>query len=705
MRRRVGLLVTLLASSCGQGSKELLVAPHDAGGTIPDAAAAVDGDVDVDAAVDPTLGGPCVDDPQCDDHADCTFDRCDTTLHRCRNVPDDTRCDDGVYCNGHETCVIRRGCASGPVVTCEDGLSCTTDRCVEASQSCEHAPRDLDQDGDPDDRCDAKHDCNDLDPTVSSLHPEVCENGRDDNCDGRIDELPCVNAANDTCATGLVLGGPGTYALSSFAAHADYVLGCGASGPDVVATITVPSGPPKDVDVFVTAGTATPAVAIQSTCGDPGSDLACGTIGAGHTARTRGRSLAPGSYALVLAAATEQSLELSVDLLDATTRPTNETCANATSITAGTPFDVALVDATKDVPSACGAATGELTYSFVVSQPSDVRIFATTLRGNGTPVVSLRSSACTTSGDEIGCRVGTPIPLFARGLSQGTYVVTVAATAPIDARILVELAPATAPPADAACSPTPPAVSVNATMAFDLGSHESAIKDGCHAGGPTAAYDLTLANDSDVLVVGRFPANEAGTVSLDTPACTAATRLACASPATLARFAKHAVPAGDYRVVVADDLGEQGSVTTLVRDALPPTLVSDSDTCASVVDIPSTGGFFSGDTSSGSLHADFGASCDYASGSGAVDQILRLVLPQPRRVVLDMSGSPYTTLLDVRQGATCPGIEVSGACFVGFSGNRSFLDLSLAAGTYWVQVDGYAGATGPWNLDVRVLPP
>jgi hypothetical protein len=29
----------------------------------------------------------------------------------------------------------------------------------------------------------------------------------------------------------------------------------------------------------------------------------------------------------------------------------------------------------------------------------------------------------------------------------------------------------------------------------------------------------------------------------------------------------------------------------------------------------------------------------------------------------------------------------------------------LAVGTYWLQVDGYNGDRGPWNLDVRVLPP
>jgi hypothetical protein len=29
----------------------------------------------------------------------------------------------------------------------------------------------------------------------------------------------------------------------------------------------------------------------------------------------------------------------------------------------------------------------------------------------------------------------------------------------------------------------------------------------------------------------------------------------------------------------------------------------------------------------------------------------------------------------------------------------------MQPGQYWVMVDGYDGAKGAWNLDVRVLPP
>jgi hypothetical protein len=286
--------------------------------------------------------------------------------------------------------------------------------------------------------------------------------------------------------------------------------------------------------------------------------------------------------------------------------------------------------------------------------------------------------------------------------------VTLAGTAPIDGSLVVQTSAPTVAPADQTCAAPPPAL-VQGTMPFDLSSHEDAIKDGCFPGGPQAAFALPLAQASDVLLIGRFPPNEVGGVSLDGAACTAPSKLACDIAVSPVRVNKRNVPVGDYRVVVADSLAQQGTLTTLVRPAAAPTIVTGSDGCGpNVVDVPPDGGFFTGDTSNTSLLADFGGSCDSTnagSGGGARDQVLRLVLATTKRVVLDMDGSTYTTLLDVRQGATCPGQEVPGACFVGFSGARSFLDLTLAAGTYWIVLDGYNMASGPWNLDVRVLAP
>jgi hypothetical protein len=46
-----------------------------------------------------------------------------------------------------------------------------------------------------------------------------------------------------------------------------------------------------------------------------------------------------------------------------------------------------------------------------------------------------------------------------------------------------------------------------------------------------------------------------------------------------------------------------------------------------------------------------------------------------------------------------------GACSAGYVPLRSYLDLTLDPGTYWVQVDGFDYAAGAWFLDVRVVDP
>ena len=45
------------------------------------------------------------------------------------------------------------------------------------------------------------------------------------------------------------------------------------------------------------------------------------------------------------------------------------------------------------------------------------------------------------------------------------------------------------------------------------------------------------------------------------------------------------------------------------------------------------------------------------------------------------------------------------ACAVGYGANKSYLDLSLDAGTYYLQVDGFSMESGAWFLDVRVVDP
>lgn len=53
----------------------------------------------------------------------------------------DADCDDGLFCNGDETCVSQV-CQPGTAVACDDGVSCTTDSCDEVARICVAPPND-----------------------------------------------------------------------------------------------------------------------------------------------------------------------------------------------------------------------------------------------------------------------------------------------------------------------------------------------------------------------------------------------------------------------------------------------------------------------------------------------------------------------------------------------------------------------------------
>ncbi len=405
----------------------------------------------------------------------------------------------------------------------------------------------------------------------------------------------------------------------------------------MVAAITVPAGPPIDLDVWVTASTQV-AVAIQGTCGDSTSELACGSGSSATEVRARAYGVGPGTYyAVVTTQEAVADIQLQVDFLPNTPPPSDVDCASAAPITPGMPIDVSIVEPLPaNEPTACTTVTGELTYVFTLTQPQNVRVYASTSRGTGQPIIGLRAPHCTDAADELGCETAGQIGLFEENLQPGAYVVTLGATAPIDATLDVELSAATVPGPNQTCA-APPAIMPNGRISFDLSNNESAIKDGCYTQGPDAAYDLSLAAASDVLLIERVPQTETGGVSLDGPACDKASNLACDVEGTPVRVAKRNVSAGDYRVVVADTLGLQGTVDALVRDTVEPTIVLPNleATCASPVDA-SNGGYFAGDTTY--VTQTFTSGCDSPSSppGGEQAQVLKLTLAQDHRVVLDM---------------------------------------------------------------------
>ncbi len=698
-------LVGYCVSGCGSNTASNPFLAPDAGSDSGDAGS----DANDDAGQ--KFGAPCVDDAQCDDGAECSIEHCDLARGRCTTRLDHEVCQDAVYCNGRERCEQARGCVAGSPIACSDGVTCTIDRCIEETKSCEHSPRDADGDGDPNWNCGTGGDCNDADPLISSLLKEVCLNEKDDDCDGEIDESSCVTAAHDRCQQALVVSASGSYGLSLAAAQTDYGSSClddDVQVRDLVVALEVPEGPPRDIDVVVIGERGKLGLSTQAQCGDASSETACVPSYASQSgvpvSRLRLHQVETGVIPLLVFGNEEQDLLLKVEFLDASLAAENETCGTALPLEPEVPVVAPVFEAVQDLKSQCDGATGELVYSIELAEPSDVRVLAAALDSYGQPSLSLRGPGCTQLSDELTCRNHGATELFARSLAAGTYFLAVSASGPssVDLRVLLE--EPSAAPVDENCE-SPPNILSNQSSNVSFTDHVDDIDLGCVSGAVDAAFALELTQTSDVLVVQSLSSGDNGGIALAAPACHEEDRVVCAAGTdSPLRARSHAVPAGSYRVISESTQGNPTKVTPLVRPATAATWVPFADQCADAIQIPSRGGFFLGNTANAS--ADYSAGCDYGFGApeGAPEQMLRLSLSEPSRVVLDMQGSDYETLLSVRRAQGCPGTEVESACSAGFLSRRSYLDLTLEAGDYFIQVDGFAGARGNWQLDAFIVP-
>jgi hypothetical protein len=245
----------------------------------------------------------------CDDGATCTADVCDEDEDACTSAPDDTACGDGLDCTidlcipdaggaGEDGCTHEEddglcvstdfcrvnlecdasagGCGGGRPRDCGDADACTTDTCDSALGMCIHTGRDADGDGYDATRiggtvCATGTDCNDGDASVHPGATELC-NGRDDDCDGVIDELctPIPDTCSDAAAIPVVVGGGVTTLsghLGDFASNYNTV--CGATGGrDAVYYVDVTTT--VDLTIDTIGSDADTVVAVATTCSGAG---------------------------------------------------------------------------------------------------------------------------------------------------------------------------------------------------------------------------------------------------------------------------------------------------------------------------------------------------------------------------------------------------------------------------------------------------
>jgi len=718
--RRSLLALAVLTLACGNSGVRDRFNSADA--SVAEDAAGFDasGEVIVPDA-DPTLGGPCVDDAQCArPEIPCATFVCEQAIKRCRATPDDTKCDDGLYCNGQEKCDPRRGCIGGAVVDCSSGDACMIDRCIEETRKCESTVRDADGDGDGTSVCTGKgNDCDDTDPNVSSKAKEVCGNKKDDDCDGTIDESDCITPAYATCDTALLIDKAGTFSVALGGTARTIAASCAAVTEfprQIVVAIRITGTESRDVDVLATPVPGTRAALASGTvCGDGKTETGCAAQpSSASSIRLKMRNLAPGTYPLYLFGLGEGNVELKVQFLAPTPPATNLTCATATPLLDATKTSAVVNAEIVDVgttPTSCASAAGPLVYKVEIPEsiaPRDLRVRITPAAAGVRTLAGLRDVGCATLSNELTCGSGNPADLFVRGLPAGTYFVTAGVSAPSDVTVDASITPATTAPANEVCTGAP-ALPLQTTTIVDLKGHADDIAASCIKStgfqpiSPDAAYTLKLDVASDVLLVARPTGSDYVGLGLSSPSCSAA-EYGCGRGYPL-RINRRALPAGDYRVFVESMLGANPSISAFVRAAATPGAVG-ADKCSDpAVVIPPEGGLFVGSTAGKS--ADFDASCDTVGmpKGGAPDVVYRIDLAKKGRLIVDLAGSAYTTTVSVRKGMACPGTEVLDACAAGYVVDNAFLDIPVDAGTYWIIVDGYSLASGSYRLDVRVAPP
>jgi hypothetical protein len=140
----------------------------------------------------------------------CPGQFCDEESDTCVDCLVDGDCDDGVYCNGTETCMDHL-CQAGTLVDCGDGIECTKDSCNETADSCENVP----DDGECDDglfcngaeTCDAQLGCQTgSDPCPGQFCIEESDTCVDCLVDGDCDDSLYCNGV-ETCDGGTCQGG------------------------------------------------------------------------------------------------------------------------------------------------------------------------------------------------------------------------------------------------------------------------------------------------------------------------------------------------------------------------------------------------------------------------------------------------------------------------------------------------------------------
>ncbi len=662
-------------------------------------------------------GRACTRSSQCDDGVECTADFC-AADGRCVSVADPSRCDDTAYCNGVETCDVRRGCVRGTPVTCNDNYTCTIDRCDEMTRTCVHRPRDFDGDGDPDFRCNAQAcdagvpdppcwrggDCDDSNPRVNSALPEICGDGIDNNCNGEVDTADrtgCSRPMFDRCDDTLDVSRGGRFTLPLAGALGDYPSRClGNTVPTRDAMLRFRLETARDVAITADGSGATVLVQLSTMCGGTEGVRDCVV---GYPTVYRARALPAGEYFVQVATSSAVvgtgDIALTVEFGDPTPTPANDGCAGAIDIpAAGGTLRGTLVDVGDDVITTCGGVTPDVVYRLTTTERRDVSL---RLSGGRSDYMSLAVvETCGRNPASLRCSAGNPAQASLRNLAAGTYYVVVEGTRVPEFTLEAEITAPTAAVAGDSCSNALP-ITPGTTVAGTFAGAQSDTPISCYGGDSRdVVYRFRLDQTLDVTALVRGGASDYFFAAIQRT-CGSATGEAVCRPGTVNRLTARGLDPGDYYLVIRGYRGTEFSVTLDARPPLAPITATGNDVCAMAQVIPSGGGYYLGNTAS--LRRDYIAPCTL--GTTSEDAVFRYHVDVRQRVQFSLEGTSFNAVLWVTQGTTCPGSSLPGACLVGDGGSPAIFDLVLDPGDYWVNVAGFnAESRGAYSLSVLPLP-
>jgi len=548
---------------------------------------------------------------------------------------------------------------------------------------------------------------------AADASPSACPSGLTDRCPA-VFPGECADLSDGVART-VTFGG----LTADLAASCEGAMT--SAGPDGVAPLTITT--PSDVVLVArpTGGdTAVVTLSPAAGCGQRTGELRCqnsSASGSGGVATLRASTLGPGTYAVTVSTISGRPVVVQATITPARPRPRGDVCPGVVLTPDGAAITLSTAgfagEADHGTPCGSNGASGgwvDAVFSYTLTAARDVTLDVSPT-GSGDVALSVHTRCGERGASLPGCVTGSPARRILRNQAPGTYYVIVEhRSAGAAGRSLVAAVTTAAPtlpgPADA-CPGVPLTAGVAAQVDVAGLTAGSAALSCLASARADAVFGFTapgMASDVLLNVAGSDGARVGYT--LQSP-CGGAAVGGCTGPAGSVWRRYQGLTGAQAYSVVAGTEGMLGSVTAqyLLVPAATSVSVSDNESCGARRTIPATGGVFRGNSAMAPPPIA-APPCGGLGCAGGRAVYYQLTLTERRRVIANTLGSGFDTILSINSGDSCPGRPVSNGCNDDTVAQASQVDVTLAAGTYFVVVQGCGlGRGGDYTLDVAVVAP